>query len=124
MRLQRSERSWELFNSEVVSPHKDLRQNILLIAENITKTLDGGTPSLRKPILGQMVAYFKYQSGKEMNAVDNSGTITKFWQRNYYEHIIRNENELKQKTDYILDNPSRWDDDQENPKNKKSPGSS
>jgi REP element-mobilizing transposase RayT len=59
-----------------------------------------------------------------MNAVDNSGTITKFWQRNYYEHIIRNENELKQKTDYILDNPSRWDDDQENPKNKKSPGSS
>ena len=124
MRLQRSERSWELFNSEVVSPYKDLRQNILLIAENITKTLDGGTPLLRKPILGQMVAYFKYQSTKEMNVVDNSGTITKFWQRNYYEHIIRNENELKQKTDYILDNPSRWDDDQENPKNKKSPGSS
>jgi hypothetical protein len=65
MRLQRSERSWELFNSEVVSPHKDLRQNILLIAENITKTLDGGTPPLRKPILGQMVAYFKYQSRKK-----------------------------------------------------------
>ena len=129
MRLQRSERSWELFNSqkrrgEVVSPHKDLRQNILLIAEDITKTLDGVTPPLRKPILGQMVAYFKYQSTKEMNVVDNSGTITKFWQRNYYEHIIRNEKELKQKTDYLLDNPSRWDDDQENPKNKKSPGSS
>jgi len=31
----------------------------------------------------------------------------KLWQRNYYEHIIRNEKDLQQKTDYILDNPSR-----------------
>ena len=39
----------------------------------------------------------------------------KLWQRDYYEHIIRNEKELQQKTDYILDNPSRWDEDKENP---------
>jgi hypothetical protein len=53
----------------------------------------------------------------------DTGTITKFWQRNYYEHIIRDEKELEQKTDYILDNPSRGEDDQENPKKKKSPSS-
>lgn len=73
--------------------------------------------------IGQIIAYFKYQSTKEMNAIDNTGTITRFWQRNYYEHIIRNEKDLQQKTDYILGNPSRWGDDQENPKNNKLPGS-
>ena len=50
-----------------------------------------------------------------MNALDDNGVITKFWQRNYYERIIRNEKELRQKTEYILGNPSRWDDDTENP---------
>ena len=50
-----------------------------------------------------------------MNKVETPNAITRFWQRNYYEHIIRNERELQQKTDYILDNPSRWDEDDENP---------
>ena len=71
-----------------------------------------------KPTLGQIIAYFKYQSTKEMNAANNLNVITKFWQRNYYEHIVRNEKELKQKINYILSNPSRWEEDQENPKNK------
>ena len=77
-----------------------------------------GTLPLCKPTLGQIVGYFKYQSTKEMNAVDNTGTITKFWQRNYYEHIIRGEKELQQKTDYILDNPIRWEEDHEHVQNK------
>ena len=75
----------------------------------------GETPPLRGPTLGQITGYFKYQSTKEMNALDNKGVITRFWQRNYYERIIRNEKELKQKIDYILDNPSQWDEDAENP---------
>jgi REP element-mobilizing transposase RayT len=92
---------------EVISPHNNLQ--------------GGETPPLRKPTLGQIVGYFKYQSTKDMNAIGNTGAITKFWQRNYYEHIIRNEKDLKQKTDYILDNPSRWEEDEENPGNKNSP---
>ena len=75
----------------------------------------GETPPLRKPTLGQIVAYFKYQSTKEMNKIETENSITKFWQRSYYEHIIRNEKELQQKTDYIMDNPSQWDEDDENP---------
>jgi len=86
-----------------------------LTIDETTGYLGGETPPLHRRTLGQIVAYFKYKSTKEMNAIDNTGTITKFWQRNYYEHIIRNENELKQKTNYILDNPSRWDEDAENP---------
>ena len=76
-----------------------------------------GTLPLRWPTLGQIVAYFKYQSTKEMNAIDGTGTITKFWQRNYYERIIRNEHDMDRIHRYIEPNPSMWADDDENPAN-------
>ena len=37
------------------------------------------------------------------------------WQRNYYERIIRNEQEMDRITRYIESNPTRWADDDENP---------
>ncbi len=37
------------------------------------------------------------------------------WQRNYYEHVIRNENELTKIREDINQNPLRWDLDRENP---------
>ena len=39
----------------------------------------------------------------------------KLWQRNYYEHIIRNEDELNHFRQYIADNPANWQIDNENP---------
>ena len=39
------------------------------------------------------------------------------WLRNYYEHIIRSEKELTKIRQYIIDNPLKWEFDQENPKN-------
>jgi hypothetical protein len=41
----------------------------------------------------------------------------KFWQRNYYEHIIRNERELKAIREYIRNNPLQWALDRDNPEN-------
>ena len=37
------------------------------------------------------------------------------WQRNYYEHIIRNDDSLNQIRQYIIDNPGQWAFDKENP---------
>jgi REP element-mobilizing transposase RayT len=37
---------------------------------------------------------------------------TKLWQRNYWEHIIRNENELNHIRNYIRHNPQKWEMDQ------------
>ena len=37
------------------------------------------------------------------------------WQRNYYEHVIRDEQSLNRIRQYILDNPVRWALDPENP---------
>lgn len=109
---------------EVISPRSNSNQDNqeFIIDEEISHVRDesmkqgGGTPPLHRRTLGQIVAYFKYQSTKEMNMVEETNTITKFWQRNYHDRVIRNEKELKQKTDYILDNPSRWDEDAENPR--------
>ena len=39
----------------------------------------------------------------------------KVWQRNYYEHIIRDERALNRIRQYIVDNPARWTEDKENP---------
>ncbi len=39
----------------------------------------------------------------------------RFWQRNYYEHIIRNDASLNRIRQYIVENPRRWSLDRENP---------
>jgi len=39
----------------------------------------------------------------------------RLWQRNYYEHILRDEDELNQIREYIRTNPQNWDIDIENP---------
>jgi putative transposase len=44
---------------------------------------------------------------------DASGTP--IWQRNYYEHIVRNEAELTRIREYIVNNPLQWENDGENP---------
>ena len=41
----------------------------------------------------------------------------KFWQRNYYEHIIRNEREIQAIRRYIRKNPAQWTLDRDNPDN-------
>ena len=103
---------------EVLSPRDNPNNNIQDGHGVGTDNQGGGTPPLQKPpILGQIVAYFKYQSTKEMNRIEIHKAITKFWQRNYYEHIIRDEKDLQNKTDYIEANPSLWDEDDNNPRN-------
>ncbi|MCQ4574443.1 MAG: hypothetical protein NOU37_04285 [Candidatus Brocadiales bacterium] len=37
------------------------------------------------------------------------------WQRNYYEHVIRNEDDLNEIREYVMNNPLKWELDEENP---------
>lgn len=79
----------------------------------------GETPPLRnvaayQPTLGQIVGYFKYQSTKRINKLRGTQGTT-IWQRNYFEHIIRNENDLVRIRKYIDGNPANWARDDENP---------
>jgi putative transposase len=79
-------------------------------------TKGGETPPLCHPTLGQIVAYYKYQSTKYINHIRNHPGMP-VWQRNYYEHVIRNESEFHRIREYIINNPLHWDDDENNPAN-------
>jgi REP element-mobilizing transposase RayT len=104
---------------EVLSPSNNPNNDIQAVDVDESNNLDGDAsqPPLRRPTLGQIVAYFKYQSTKEMDRIESNKAITKFWQRSYYEHIIRDEKDLQNKTGYIHANPSLWHEDDNNPKN-------
>src|SRR3990170_3258574 len=38
-----------------------------------------------------------------------------FWQRNYYERVVRDNAELNRIEEYVIDNPRRWEEDRLNP---------
>jgi REP element-mobilizing transposase RayT len=67
------------------------------------------------PTLGDMVGSFK--SLCIYNCRNDGSTTGKFWQRNYYEHVIRNEDELNRIREYIVNNPLQWEKDENNPMN-------
>jgi len=77
--------------------------------------LAGGAAS-GAPTLERIVRAFKSISAIGANRVLGRSNRP-FWQRNYYEHIIRDDEELNAIRQYILDNPRNWPDDPENPSN-------
>ena len=91
-------------------------QAVETMFENFGGEQDGGeTPPLRRPKLGQIVAYFKHKSTKEINSFETGEIVAKVWQRNYFDHIIRDERDMDTKWNYIESNPCLWPDDDENP---------
>lgn len=70
----------------------------------------GTPPHSLGTIVGSYKSAVTRRIGREHNA-------TAIWQRNYYEHIIRDEKDLQRITDYIETNPSRWDEDDNNQRN-------
>lgn len=73
--------------------------------------------------LHRMVQWFKTMTTNEyIRGVKPSGWTPfngKLWQRNYYEHIIRNERDYLRIREYIYNNPLQWHIDAENPEYKK-----
>jgi putative transposase len=70
-----------------------------------------------KPIAGSLptiVRSFKSAVAKRINERRDTPGVP-VWQRNYYEHIVRNEQDLNTIRQYIHDNPARWAEDAENP---------
>ncbi|MBL7074123.1 transposase [candidate division KSB1 bacterium] len=69
----------------------------------------------RKMLIPRIVGYYKMNTAKRINQMRNTPGIP-VWQRNYYEHIIRNEDDLNKIRRYIINNPIKWESDRENPK--------
>jgi len=67
------------------------------------------------PTVGDIICALKSECVTEYIKYikDNNLIISgKLWQRNYYEHVIRNEKELNIYRKYIEENPSKWIDDE------------
>jgi putative transposase len=86
------------------------------IAPQINPAAQFIAPKTREaqPTLGEVVRAFKArasQASKTICAVDSKI----LWQRNYYEHVVRNEPDLQVIREYINNNPKQWHLDKENP---------
>ena len=70
----------------------------------------GASPA---PTVGDIVGAYKSLVANaclEIYKTKNE-TMGKLWQRNYHEHIIRNEQSYQTISDYIINNPAKWNTD-------------
>ena len=70
------------------------------------------------PTLSDIICSFKTRTTGQIIKQIKRGICKpfnkRFWQRNYYEHVIRNENELYEIQKYIQYNPLNWEKDKYN----------
>ncbi len=72
------------------------------------------------PALGDIVGAFKslvFKVYLNWIEVNDPSRRAKFWQGNYYDHIVRNDRELNAIRQYIIDNPINWELDRDNLEN-------
>jgi REP element-mobilizing transposase RayT len=99
------------FHSMIVMPNHlhciiENKSNSLDLLSNLFKEIHTGAP------LYEVVRWFKTMTTNEYIRHVNSNNWQRFdgklWQRNYWEHIIRNEQSFNEISQYIVDNPASW----------------
>ena len=90
----------------------------LLVDTNNTMEPTKRAPTRGAPThlsLGDMIGAFKSITTCEyIKGIKNHNWTSfdkKFWQQNYYEHVIRNEKSLEKIREYIISNPYTWKQD-------------
>ena len=86
-----------------------------------TEIMDGGvdSPVTDQFALGDVIGAYKSLTTVEytrgVKQMKWSPFHRRLWHRNYYEHVVRHDESLRQLQQYILDNPDQWAFDKENP---------
>ena len=70
----------------------------------------------KRHALPEIVRGFKTFASRRVNQLRGTPGIP-IWQRNYYEHVVRDDEDLDRIRTYIANNPARWDEDEDNPVN-------
>lgn len=83
--------------------HLLLRINFVGEASRLPKT-GTGNPS---PTIGNVIGWYKYQVTKEVNKFTGKQG-ERFFQRSYYDHVIRNQQDYNEIWEYIENNPKKW----------------
>ena len=90
---------------------------IIQLAEEHPSPRRGGflNPPLQpRHSLSEIVRGFKTWFARKIKRIRGT-TGTPFWQRSFYDHIIRDERDLDNIRAYIYHNPLKWEHDQYNP---------
>jgi putative transposase len=127
----------EWFNTAAIRPYVQLNEIECVVMPNhihaIVWIVDNGVGATgRSPLrlpspasspngpkhasVGAIMAGFKSVTAKRINLLRGTPR-SPVWQRNYFEHVVRYEVELNAIREYVIANPSRWDDDDNNPRN-------
>ncbi|MGE5374979.1 MAG: transposase [Bacteroidota bacterium] len=118
---------WEIWNSlpvrypdvgvgtaQVMPNHFHGIVNILATSDpTVGEIHETPVPDRRRMTLPLVVGYFKMNTAKQINILLGREGVP-VWQRNYYEHIIRDENDYHRVHRYIEANVSNWGMDDEN----------
>ncbi len=72
-----------------------------------------------KPTINSIPTIIRSIKSAVSNVAHKIGYNSEIWQRNYYEHIIRNQKSYDEIYNYIISNPGMWDRDRNNPNNLK-----
>jgi len=90
-------------------------------ARSVSGQPQGIAPTEHDPILGEIVGAWKSIVTDEyirgVRQLHWQPFDRKLLQRNYWEHIVRDEQELNRIREYIINNPANWDSDENNPNN-------
>jgi len=77
---------------------------------------NGRDRSLQGKPLYDVIGAFKTTSSKMIHQI---GRVDFKWQKSFHDRVIRNQQELSNKRDYIIGNPAKWAEDRNNPINLK-----
>ena len=86
-----------------------------------TRAMDGeaDVPTANQFTLGDIIGAYKSLTTVEyvrgVKTMDWTPFHERLWHRNYYEHVVRHDESLRDLQQYILDNPAQWAFDKENP---------
>jgi REP element-mobilizing transposase RayT len=82
---------------------------------NDTSNIMSRAPMKGAPTVGDIVGAFKSKITNAYIKMVKNGTCPPFnkriWQRNYHEHVVRNDADYERVATYTINNPLTWDDD-------------
>jgi len=81
-----------------------------LLRVNEQSDVESNRKRRRKMIIPMVVGWYKMNVSKQINLIRNSPGVH-IWQRNYYEHIIRDQTSFEIISEYIRYNSQKWNRD-------------
>lgn len=100
----------QLGQPQGLAPTDAVAQNDLITDDDIGT---GASPAPTNATIGEIIGAYKSLvfNGCLKIYKSKNDLMGKLWQRNYYEHIIRNAKSYENISNYIINNPAKWAED-------------